>query len=88
MEPVSEKFGDKQFLTAVEKCYTANSTKKFSIALNLLVDIFNEGVWKMYSSFYKMLNLVFTENINGSLLKIDKDKLFKKPLENTKDGCF
>ena len=89
VEPIFEKYGDKQFLTAVEKCYTTNanesfhyvvwsmcpkeqynSPKEFSIALKLSMGIFNDGVWKMYSSFYKILKLLFTKNMNESMLKM------------------
>ena len=106
VEPVFETFGDKQFLAAVEKCYTTNanesfhhvvwsmcpkeqynSPKGFSVALNLLVGIFNDCVRKTHTSSYKMLNPPFTENMNESLLKIYKDRIIKSDYRSKLTIC-
>ena len=51
--------------------------KKFWIALILSMSVFNDGVRKKYSSFFKMSNLPFPEKMEESLLKVDKERKTK-----------
>lgn len=94
VEQFFENFGNKEFLTAVEKCYKTNVNESFHhvvwslcpkeqynclreylIALKLTKDTSNDGVWKTYFSFYKMLNLLSQKT--WALLKIDKDSIVR-----------
>ena len=64
-----------------------NSPKGFSVALNLLVGIFNDCVRKTHTSSYRMLNLPSTENMNESLLKIYKDRIIKSDYQSKLTIC-